>query len=189
MGTLKYFEDPFIAELVSSRLGGGGGGGGQGLHLRLFQTFLRAPLGIPQDLDPFESMSREDDIVSAAEEGRFGAVKWLFRCMKGAPDDGDEDRIFARICCSAASGGHLEILKLARENDCPWYSDTCVQAAKGGHIDVLKWAFENGCPCDEKETCSASATGGHIGVLEWARESGIRWNESACAAAASGGNL
>ena len=97
MGSLKYFEDPYIAEVVSSRLGGGGGG--QGLDLRLFQTFLRAPLGIPQDLDPFESMSREEDIVSAAEEGRFGAVKWLFHCMKGAHVDGDEDWIFARICC------------------------------------------------------------------------------------------
>ena len=49
----------------------------------------------------------------------------------------------------AAEGGHLEMLKWARENGCPWDEDTCANAAKGGHLEVLKWARENDCPWDE----------------------------------------
>ena len=48
----------------------------------------------------------------------------------------------------AAKYGHLEVLKWARENGCPWDEVTCAYAAKGGHLDVLKWARENGCPWD-----------------------------------------
>jgi hypothetical protein len=40
-------------------------------------------------------------------------------------------------------GGHLEILKWARENGCPWNELTCASAARGGHLTVLKWAREN----------------------------------------------
>jgi hypothetical protein len=46
----------------------------------------------------------------------------------------------------AALGGHLEVLKWARENGCPWDELTCAWAAKSGHIEVLKWARANGCP-------------------------------------------
>jgi hypothetical protein len=46
----------------------------------------------------------------------------------------------------AAKRGHLEVLKWARANGCPWTSDTCSYAAKGGHLQVLKWARANGCP-------------------------------------------
>jgi len=53
-------------------------------------------------------------------------------------------------------GGHLEVLKWARENGCPWDEETCAYAAKGGHLEVLKWARENGCPWDEW-TCAYAA--------------------------------
>jgi hypothetical protein len=43
-------------------------------------------------------------------------------------------------------GGHLEVLKWARANDCPWDFRTCAFAAKGGHLETLKWARANGCP-------------------------------------------
>ena len=46
-------------------------------------------------------------------------------------------------------GGHLEVLKWARANGCPWDEGTCAYAAEGGHLEVLKWARENGCPWDE----------------------------------------
>jgi hypothetical protein len=49
-------------------------------------------------------------------------------------------------CADAAGGGHLEVLKWARENDCPWDELTCVSAAKHGHLEVLQWARTNGCP-------------------------------------------
>jgi len=45
--------------------------------------------------------------------------------------------------------GHLEVLKWAKENYCPWNRDTCLHAASNGHLEVLKWARENGCPWSE----------------------------------------
>jgi len=71
----------------------------------------------------------------------------------------------------AAEGGHLEVLKWARENDCPWDKRTCAHAAKGGHLEVLKWARENGCPWDEN-TCACAAYRGHLEVLKWAHANG-----------------
>ena len=52
-------------------------------------------------------------------------------------------------CVYAAVNGHLEILKWARENGCPWDKCTCTYAASNGHLEVLKWARENGCPWDK----------------------------------------
>jgi hypothetical protein len=42
--------------------------------------------------------------------------------------------------------GHLEILKWARDNGCPWNELTCSYAAEHGHLEVLKWAINNNCP-------------------------------------------
>jgi hypothetical protein len=53
-------------------------------------------------------------------------------------------------------GGHFEVLKWARENDCPWDELTCTSAALGGHLEVLKWARENGCPWNAW-TCDSAA--------------------------------
>ena len=41
--------------------------------------------------------------------------------------------------------GHLEILKWARANGCPWNEKTCSHAAMNGHLDILEWARDNGC--------------------------------------------
>jgi hypothetical protein len=46
----------------------------------------------------------------------------------------------------AAKGGHLEVLKWARENGCPWDELTCANAAERGHLGMLQWARANGCP-------------------------------------------
>ena len=58
-----------------------------------------------------------------------------------------------RTCASAASGGHLEVLKWAREHDCPWHVNIfiCTLAAAGGHFEVLDWARAHGCPYEEEE--------------------------------------
>jgi len=42
----------------------------------------------------------------------------------------------------AAKGGHLRMLKWARENGCPWDVNICWAAAG----DTLQWARANGCP-------------------------------------------
>ena len=77
---------------------------------------------------------------------------------------------------NAAKGGHLEVLRWAREKDCPWDSNTCAYAAEGGHLEVLRWACENGCPWNAS-TCEYAAKGGHLEVLRWARENGCPWDE------------
>ena len=59
-------------------------------------------------------------------------------------------------CAYAASNNHLEVLKWARENGCPWNDWTCLYAAQNGHLEVLKWVRENGCPWDE-DTCAYAA--------------------------------
>lgn len=39
-------------------------------------------------------------------------------------------------CYSAAVNGHLEVLKWARSQKCPWDKDQCLLSAKG---NVLEW--------------------------------------------------
>ena len=46
-------------------------------------------------------------------------------------------------CSNAAKNGHLECLKYAHENGCPWDGETCSNAAKNGHLECLKYAHEN----------------------------------------------
>ncbi|CAB9506500.1 ankyrin repeat protein [Seminavis robusta] len=93
-----------------------------------------------------------------------------------------------RTCSAAAGGGHLELLKWAQQNGCPWDKATCSAAACGGHLELLKWARENGCPWDE-ETCWYAARHGHLELLKWARQHGCPWNEETCSSAARGGHL
>ena len=75
--------------------------------------------------------------------------------------------------------GHLEVLKWARENGCPWDEETCWKAAERGHLEVLQWARENGCPWNEL-TCAYAALGGHLETLKWLRENGCPWDELTC---------
>ena len=74
----------------------------------------------------------------------------------------------------AASGGHLEVLRWAREHHCPWNSETCLFAATFGHLEVLQWAREHHCPWDW-ETCAAHAD--NLEVLRWAIEHGCPGGE------------
>ena len=84
--------------------------------------------------------------------------------------------------------GHLDCLKYAHENGCPWkyanihaqmqhtmaiqialsmlmrmavrgMKDTCADAAYKGHLDCLKYAHENGCPWDERNMLRCSIQG------------------------------
>jgi hypothetical protein len=43
----------------------------------------------------------------------------------------------------------LQELKALRADEWPWDAWTCAYAAKGGHLEVLKWARENGCPWEQ----------------------------------------
>ena len=67
--------------------------------------------------------------------------------------------------------GHLECLKYARKNWCPWDNRTCDNAARYGHLECLRYARNNGCPWDEK-TCMNAAENGHLECLRYARAHG-----------------
>ena len=92
------------------------------------------------------------------------------------------------ITYGAASNGHLDVLKWARENGCKWNSLTCAYAAENGHLNVLKWARENGCEWDSS-TCKCAAQNGNLDVLKWARENGCKWDSWTCKFADGNGHL
>jgi len=95
----------------------------------------------------------------------------------------------------AAWGGHLEVMKWAREHGCPWVEVDdvdaeyimicCAGAAVGGHLEVLKWLREHDCPWD---ACTVRAPQG-MGIWSWAREHGCLWDAETTKSAAVGGHL
>ncbi len=72
------------------------------------------------------------------------------------------------VAMYAARGGHLDVLRWAREHDCPWDDGTCWSAAEGGHLEVLQWARAHGCPWS-KSMCAATSRE-HPETLAWVRQ-------------------
>ena len=64
-------------------------------------------------------------------------------------EDDWNDETSLDCCALAARGGHLEVLKWLRAQDCPWDEWTFASAAWDGHLEVLKWMREHGCPWEE----------------------------------------
>jgi len=89
----------------------------------------------------------------------------------GALEGPARERFKSRLCAYCAKGGHLEVLKWARANGCPWNEATCKLAASNGHLGVPQWARAHGCPWDER-TCAYAARNGHLEVLQWVRAHG-----------------
>lgn len=54
------------------------------------------------------------------------------------------------ICYNAALGGHLKILKWARDRNFHWDTDVTYVAASKRNAEMLKWLLINGCPWDDK---------------------------------------
>ena len=44
------------------------------------------------------------------------------------------------ICDQTAPYCHLEFIKYAHKNGCPWNKNTCLEAAKHGHLECLEYA-------------------------------------------------
>ena len=87
----------------------------------------------------------------AAEAGDLQELTRMFEAgfpLKSYDEDDD-----VRLTTSyAAVSGHLDCLKYAHKNGCPWDEWTPSRAALNGHIHCLVYAFENGCPYNiEKE--------------------------------------
>jgi hypothetical protein len=89
---------------------------------------------------------------------------------------------------NAATHGHLECLKYARENGCPLHERTSLIAAFKGQLDCLKYAHENGCPWNSDAT-SNSAAKGHLECLKYAHENGCPWDIGTTFIAAQYGHL
>lgn len=65
------------------------------------------------------------------------------------------------------------MLQWARDQGCPWDSDTCVHAVLLGHLAVLQWAKIQGCLRDSRIRCyeyAASEPQPHI--LKWMDDQG-----------------
>jgi len=123
-------------------------------------------------------------------------VKWLLQL---AHEHGWKWMVNEWTCVAAAQAGHVQILKLLRENGCGWNKWVCLTAARNGHLEVLKWAWENGAPwhlknCAEKQICFTSigappytmpiALSGHLEVLRFAIEKGGNFHRYTCRFAA-----
>ena len=79
-----------------------------------------------------------EDLRDAGLAAKLGCLTALRNLLQR----GHLDRRF--VCKNAAQGGHLEVLRWARANGCPWDEATCASAAESGHFEVLKWACETG---------------------------------------------
>lgn len=87
----------------------------------------------------------------------------------------------------AAQGGHLECLKYAHENGCPWNVNTLTAAIRSDQANCMKYALQNNCPRPVGMGVTA-AKHGHLPCLRVALEFGARDGE-VCAAAAEHGHL
>jgi len=52
-----------------------------------------------------------------------------------------------KVCEEASKNGHLECLKYAHENGCPWDAFTVEAGIINGKSECVNYAIEKGCPC------------------------------------------
>lgn len=84
------------------------------------------------------------------------------------------------MCCSGPAPTTVPgIRRWARENGCPWNTNTCTEAADAGHLDILQWVWAHGCPWD-RNVCTFAARSGRLASLQWARENGCPWDRTFC---------
>ena len=83
----------------------------------------------------------------SAEVAEYAICYGSLECLRWACENGcgrsELDYLYAQ---SAASYGFLDILKYLRLNNFYWDELTMDQALHGGHLDCLKFAHENCCP-------------------------------------------
>jgi len=71
-------------------------------------------------------------------------------------------------CENAVIGGHLNILKLLRQNNCPWIANTIsIVAAKYGRLLCMVWTLRNGAIVLPSENQFMAAIHGHINILDY----------------------
>lgn len=129
--------------------------------------------------------SHFDNVITivAARHGHLNTLEseFLRDLQNGCPFNSE-------IFPAAAEGGHLHVLKWAREKGFQWDTRTCAAAARGGHLEVIKWALENGCIYSRKILWEAAGEG-HLEVLKWAWSNSYSFDPMTCASAARHGHL
>jgi hypothetical protein len=70
-------------------------------------------------------------------------------------------------CKYAAKFGHLSVLKWLRKHNCEWDHLTINNAAKYNHFDIFKWAFENECKFDNHESFTCVAESGNLDMINY----------------------
>ncbi|XP_029345776.1 uncharacterized protein LOC115034136 [Acyrthosiphon pisum] len=118
----------------------------------------------------------------------------LFQIVKLNTDSGGFDSLGDRRSTKAASHGHIDCLKFAREIGFPWYTandllpSACTQAARKGNLECLVYAHENGSPWDCL-TSMYAAMSGKLTCLRYVHENGCPWDDRTCTKAAETGRL
>ena len=75
---------------------------------------------------------------------------WRSRRRKAKAWQDRTGSVGEKLSYLAAMRGKIEMLAhLRRAKGCKWDELTCAAAAEGGHLEVLKYAHENGCPWNE----------------------------------------
>eukprot|EP00966_Prymnesium_polylepis_P003053 70189-Prymnesium_polylepis.1 len=96
--------------------------------------------------------------------------------MKYARDHGCAwgDDFLGDLCCLAASGGHLDMLKYLIDNGRTMNSRGAFESAASGGVDVLQYVLHHGlCTYDEdqlKNACANAARTGKASVLQFLHE-------------------
>lgn len=85
------------------------------------------------------------DFEDAVKSGSLACVIYLHQ--DGCPSEDEESRMMT----TAASRGHLEIMKWLREKEFTWSALTMREAIRGGHFDVVKWLVSHACPWGRNE--------------------------------------
>jgi hypothetical protein len=88
--------------------------------------------------------------------------------------------------CVRGEGGHLEVLKWARENSCPWDGRTCTERGEGRPPRDAEVGARERLPVGRCRRAIAAVCG-HFELLRWARENGAPWDEITRRNAASKG--
>ena len=104
-----------------------------------------------------------DDLLVLADHARLRAVS---RSMRDAVDAYIEN---LRDTILAAKLGRLTVLKNLLQRGHLDKTYICRCAAWGGHLETLKWARENGCPWNIEAVRANATNGSHLEMLEWLR--------------------
>ena len=75
-----------------------------------------------------------DATIEDLRDARLAAKLGCLTALRNLLQRGHLDRGF--VCTCAAEGGHLKVLRWARENGCPWSESTRLLAASMGYVEA-----------------------------------------------------